>query len=409
MRNRTPRGVTLVELMVALAITAVVTAGIVTVVNSQQRAYYDGHRQRAAQSSARAAMQFMEQELVQAGYGLDAPLAFDFDRYAGPCPTAMGTCPRDATANSDEIVFYYRNPRYWVPDVYTTDPRGNAWRITAADVTQITVNARAGDVFPKGQIVQAVCPSGSRYAYATVSDTTTAGAAGALSLPLTPPQEDDPYQRPDAIDNVCFTGGQARLFLVERRRFHVRPVTTGGGTVPYLVMDTGVDANGDGTVDASDEVVLAEGVEVLQVAYVMTSTALAPRGSVAGTAVSMARGATGATSGTALTLLSFPGVVPAGQSIYKPTSFYGYTVGPPPNAARLTDHQANIRAVRIAIVARSATPAPSGRAAQNATIVPVFNMDTLPAWLDRSDLYARVTLTTAVPLRNMIGRAMPDF
>jgi type IV pilus assembly protein PilW len=408
--TRTPRGLTLVELVVAMAVSALVTVAIVAAVNAQQRAYYDGHRQRAAQSSARAAMGLMEEQLSLAGYGLDAPLAFDFDRYAGPCPSNMDPCRRDATNTSDEIVFYYRNPRYWVPDTSAADPRGNAWRIRATDGASITVVARAGDVFLQGQIVQAVCPAGATYAYGTVSDNTTAAANGDLVVPLTPPQEDDPFQRPDAMTDGCFAAGPGRVFLVERRRFHVRPVVTTAGVAPYLVMDMGVDANQDGTVDANDEVVIAQGVEILQFAYVMTSNALAPRGTAPGTQIGMARGTlTAATSGTALTLLTFPGGVPAtGQTIYRPTSFYGYAVGPPPHDRRLTDHQANVRAVRMEILARSESPAPASDV-RLADLVPVMNMDALPGWLDRNDHYARVRLVTTVPLRNMVSRAMPDF
>ena len=46
-------------------------------------------------------------------------------------------------------------------------------------------------------------------------------------------------------------------------------------------------------------------------------------------------------------------MVPPGSSIYLPTSFFGYTFGPPAAATRLTDHQGNIRAVMVSMVARS--------------------------------------------------------
>jgi type IV pilus assembly protein PilW len=410
MNSRTSHGVTLIELVIAMATAAIVMVAVIGIVNSQQRAYYDGHRQRAAQASARSALQFMENELLLAGYGLDAPVAFDFDRYAGPCPAEMGGCPRDATANSDEIVFHYRNPRYWL-DEPLNEPRGNAWRLLGASPVDLTVNARAGDVFLRGQILQAVCPTGFRFAYATVRDTAQAAAAGALTVPVEMPQNDEPFRRPDEmLSDPCFATGQARLFLVERRRFHVRPVqNAAGGFDPYLVLDAGVDANRDGAVDEADEVIIAEGVEILQFAYVMSNAALEPRGATAGTAIVMARAADGATAGDGMTLLDFPGIVAPGISLYKPTSFYGYSVGPiRVDPHRLTDHQGNIRAVRIALLARSATPAPSSSAG-DAQLTPVLNMDALPAWLDPNGNFNRVRLTTAVPLRNMVAAAMPDF
>ncbi|HSN91485.1 MAG TPA: prepilin-type N-terminal cleavage/methylation domain-containing protein [Anaeromyxobacteraceae bacterium] len=414
-RRATPRGVTLVELVVAMAVTALVMLSVLAIVESQQRAYYQGHRQRAAQSAARAAMLFLEQELITAGYGLDAPLAFDFDRYHGPCPAEMGACPRDATDNADEIVFYSRNPRYWVPDDYTSEPRGKAWRITALGIGSVSVMARPGDVFLKGQVLQAVCRGAGAYAYFTVETTAEVTPdpldpfkPTPITLSLAGTLADEPFRRQDGAADACFNGGQARMFQVDRRRFHVRPVQSGGAWVPYLVLDAGVDENRDGTIDSLDEVILAEGIEVLQFGYVLTSNALAPRGAVPGKGIPMVRAASGTLGGDGLTLLDFPGLVEPGVSIYRPSSFYGYTFGPPPANQRLTDHQGNIRAVRIAVGARSPTPAPSS-SIRTTTIVPVMNMDALPAWVDTSDHYARVTLTTAVPIRNMAVRAMTDF
>lgn len=406
---RSPRGLTLVEMIIAMAVSAVVVSGIVVVVNTQQRAYAQGHRQREAQSSGRAALIQLEQAIAMAGYGMDAPLAFDFDRYSGKtdgkCPSDLDPCKRDETRNSDEIVLQYRNPRYWVPESYAADPTGKAWRITALGSSSVTVTARAGDVFSKGQILQAVCRSGEDYAYFTVKDNKSASAVGSLTIDLETAVETDPFKRQDAATNACFNGGQARLFLIERRRFHVRPV--GAALEPYLVLDTGVDVDGNGTIDAADEFVLAQGIELLQFAYVMTSTSLAPRGLVAGTAIAFAKGATGATTGNNLTTLLFPGTEKTGVPVYGWTSWYGYPVGPPPHTARLTDHQANVRAVRVGLVARSSTVDPTMQGGGKVPLL--FNMDAAPAWIRPGDRYARVTLEATVLARNMVARAMPDF
>ena len=102
------RGVTLVELLVAVAISGIVLAALFGVVQSQQTAYFQGHLQRAAQSSARQALSSVESRLSVAGYGLDGPLAFDFNRYQPfdqpvlPCPgcwhriASTGTCTSTA-------------------------------------------------------------------------------------------------------------------------------------------------------------------------------------------------------------------------------------------------------------------------------------------------------------------------
>jgi hypothetical protein len=153
----------------------------------------------------------------------------------------------------------------------------------------------------------------------------------------------------------------------------------------------------------------------------MTNNALAPRGVTPGTPVTLVAAAVAGQSADGLTLLSFPGVVDPALSIYRPTSFYGFTFGPPAHAQRLTDHQANIRAVAISLVARSTEPE---RILVGATpLGTVLNQDRLPAWVDPAQRalpavvdvnpavghYLRVRFDTTVPVRNMMARAMTDF
>lgn len=411
---RTPRGITLIELVVAMAVSAVVLAGVVTVVGTQQKAYYDGHRQRAAQAGGRAALLFMEQALMLAGYGLDAPLAFDFDRYAGPCPPELAPCLRDSVSNSDEIVFYNRNPRYGVTNDAAVPPVGNAWQLISASPVDFTLNAREGDVFPRGQIIQVVCDTGRLYAYGTVLDTVVVPDDAIpprnfvpTAIALTPPVMDDPFQRPDEAVDGCFFDGTALAFLVERHRFHVRPVREGTVLHPYLAHDRGVDVNLDNVVDELDEELLAEGIEVLQLGYVMTSNTLAARGTSPGVAIGMARGSPGALVGDGMTLLDFPGVFEP-PSLYRSTSFYPFVINPPPHPRRLTDHQANIRAVRIALLARSPEPDPTA-VGGGGIALPVLNMNTRPPWINDTDRHARVRFDTTVLVRNMAVRAMTDF
>ncbi len=406
-------GFTLVELLIALVITSILLVGIFGVVQSQQAAYYKGHLQRAAQGNARSALEYVEERVATAGYGMDASLAFDFDRYvAAPCP--LDTCDRDSVNENDELVFYARNPRYWVPPTATAEPRGNAWRIVALDSGKVTVNARPGDSFVAGRILQAICKGATRYAYFTVGATAPvpADATGTTPLEITllGSVAGDPFRRQDAalpVVDGCFSGGEARLFLIDRFRFHVRPMAAGKGTQPYLVLDTGLDANGDGADDADDEIVVAEGIESFQVGYVMTEPTLAARGTVPGTAIAFTQGASGATSGDGMTTLEYPGTVDSSQSEYKSTSWYRYAVGPPPAAERLTDHQANIRAVRIAIVARGPDPDPN--AGPSNITLPILNQNALPDWIDTSVPYARTRVETTVLVRNMVSRGMNDF
>ena len=260
-------------------------------------------------------------------------------------------------------MFYARNPHYWIPESYSADPVGNAWRINSIGGSSVSVSARANDQFVAGRVVQAVCKGASRYAYFTVGATATNGAtAAALPLTLLGAVTSNPFRRQDTATDACFNSGEASLFLIDKFRFHVRPVLSQGVVQPYLVLDTGLDANADGA-DEAEEIIVAEGIESFQVGYDLTNTALVPRGTVAGTPIAFAQGATGVTTGDGVTTLLFPGFVDPALSEYRPTSWYGYALGPPPSNQRLTDHQANIRSVRITIVARGPIPTRARRTA----------------------------------------------
>jgi len=322
----------------------------------------------------------------------------------------MGSCPRDSTENDDEIVFYSRNPRYWIPSVYTSDPAGNAWRLKAVSSTSVTLYGRAGDALRRGQVLQAVCKGGTKYAYFTVVETKPAlAAAGDLIYGLNAVDASDPLKRQDLAADSCFTAaaGPARVFMVDRYRFHVRPVSSGGKNIPFLMLDTGTDTDGDGEVTAADEIFVAEGVELLQFAYVMTNANLPPRGLASAMTLTAAEPSAASTTGDGMSTLVFPSATaPSGtQTIYDVVSWYPYSVGPPPAPARLTDHQANIRAIRMGMVVRS--PTAGTNTADLTPLAPLYNMTRLPSWLDASP-YNRFRIETTVPLRNMTVRGMSD-
>jgi hypothetical protein len=116
-------------------------------------------------------------------------------------------------------------------------------------------------------------------------------------------------------------------------------------------------------------------------------------------------------SGAGLSTLLFPGTAdnlpPSAESVYAPSSFYPYSVGPPADPVRLTDHQANVVAVRIGIVARSPDPDPDPGGGAPPELL--YNMDRLPAWIDATQRFARTRVETTLPLRNTYVRGMNDF
>lgn len=461
MRARSARrGFTLLELLIASTISAIVLAGVICTVIAQERAHYAGQRLRLAQASSRAALLFVEEKLRLAGFGMDPALAFDFGVYAPPgelCPAEAARCARDATDANDELVFYARNPSYWVPPERTQDPVGRAWRVASVTAGAVSVHAAAGDTFLAGQILAAVCPQGRYYAYMTVKETVKAKSAGTLDVTLVKADPANPFQRQDlAVGNTdpptyfngdasdyasvatgpgCFQRGEARLFQIDRYRFHVRPVQIGtfpDGKKkydPYLVLDMGVDTNMDEKIDDEDELLVAEGVEIMQVAYGLASPGLGTVGRSSGTAIAFAPGLPGSTAkGEHLTTtparpklpLSFglaPELAPE-DNPYAASSWYSYPLDdPPPGSPRLTDSQANIRRVHVAFVVRSPEPDP-GYGSTDVLLdedFRLFNLSRVPAWISGNaypsaqDGYARVQVEASVLLPNMVTRAMMYF
>lgn len=454
-RTHGPRGLTLLEIMVALGASAIVLAGSIAAVHSQQRASQTGQRVRDAQGSARNALLFLEQKLAAAGFGMDPALALDFGWYTGgPCPLPSGLCPRDSRTDTDELVFYSRNPNYWIPDP-TLNPgetyRGRVWDVVGFDASadQLTVVGRVGDVFPRGQIYQAVCRGGGQYAYVTLAATTgkpgsppiqPLDVAGNVTLTLVPVNARNPFLRHDVAraSSGCFSSSdpnnRARLFQIDRYRFHVRPIAAGGGRYdPYLVLDQGIDADRDDDVDPGDEQILAEGVETLQVSYAFADViedavdaTLAPVGATPGTDVTLVAGRIAAgssdsanTTAGRITRTDFAGPDPTAipiLEVYSRSSFFPYTYGPPLPAERKTNHQGNVRSVRIAVVARSSTPDRDmgGKPPlTGAATFTVLNLDAIPLWISGGatqgfDGFERIRFDTTVSLPNMTNRRMLD-
>jgi type IV pilus assembly protein PilW len=458
-----PRGLTLIELVVAMGVAALVIAGVVGAGIAQQRAYHGTRRMREAQSSARSALLFVEEKLRLAGFGMDPALAFDFSVYApaaAVCPAEASPCARDATDANDELVFYARNPKYWVPNNLTGSPVGHAWKIVSVASNSVKIQARPGDAFHVGQVLVAVCPGGRYYAYMTVGAKAATSTAKELTVTLADADVTNPFRRQDlaagtasdpptyldatasgypttTVPSACFGAGEARLFQIDRYRFHVRPVELGTGPGgkkrydPYLVLDTGVDLNDDGAIDDRDEQVIAEGVEIMQVAYTMASPTLpsATIGTASGKVIKLAAGLPGSTTtaneitttpARATLPLTFAGapLLTQADNPYAATSWYSYALFPPlpPSSPRLTDHQANIRSVRIGLVVRSPTPdlgAPTDVLLDSS--FRLFNLSKVPTWISENafpsaqDGYERVQVEASVLVPNMISRGMTFF
>lgn len=353
MSARSARGMTLLELMVALTVSLVSVAAAMTLLIQQQRAYTVTAAERAQQEAGRMALQELAARLKLAGYGVDPNLAFDFGQtdvaprtdlrapasavrlssYA--CGTAI-TC-RDRTTGSDEVVFHARNPSF----------RRVASAVSSSSIT--LVGELAAPLYP-GQILQVSCLGGARVrAYVTVGATVAAAASPdptkTVTIALAGGQQAgglEVFPRENAeLADGCFSltaaGSQPIVTLVDRFRYYVAWYDRTGAVVdpqtpsarPYLMLDQGLSSQGKALVTP-----VAPDVEDLQLTYLYAPA-------VPGGAPRVVGGAAGVNASADIPLAMAVGTtVPPAMS------------DPAAAPARLTGHPANIQAVRISVVVR---------------------------------------------------------
>jgi type IV pilus assembly protein PilW len=377
------RGFTLLELMVGGTIGIMAIAMVLGVFVSQTASFQSLDLVRQMNGNARDASLELGNSIKRAGYGIDPAVAFDFS-----CPgQAAGTKCHDSYNGTDDLRFYARNPN----SVYTPQNAalgcataggclggGTMWAIASAPTTTlITATLAAGDVIQKGRTVVAICQDSSHPVYASV--TARSAGPGNIGIAVTINASTASTSLVgDTVFNGCHTTGF--LLLVDQYHYYVTTLNN----EPWLVLDTGLDFNNNGTLpptDLADLIPVARGVEDMQVAYEL--------GVIAGTA---------------------------------PDSDHDWVVGnnravaaaeePDPTAARPingvlngTMNPANIRGVRVTLVVRSPMP--------DRSLGSVFLGDPAVKFENRSDVSAitlgqfrRMPITLSAATRNM-GSANP--
>ena len=413
MRTHPPRrGFSLVELVIAMAIGAVVVAGATALMLSQQRNFQSTSGDRALQEAARIALGRVSEDLRQAGFGVDPALVFDFgnmtnvrmDRAAKgatfdvasadqACTDTPVAC-RDSTLIPDEISFLSRDPGF--------GPHPLLAGVNAAS-TELKIFGPVKTTLGIGQLLQVLCYGGTMtWAYVQVSGATTTDAKGDVTVPILAGTTAFPNQN-SSLDEGCFSSvasylptgkidpdsvtSAAKVFKVDRFRYFVQRYDDAGavkgwgtaGARPYLMLDQGLK---DGPLPGGAAIlsVVAPDVEDLQLAYIFPNAA--------------ADQLVGATAGTALAASD------KGIDLAPPSPSPAFS-DDPAAPTRLTHHPGNIRGVRVILVVRtpSADPRIPGDpvpAAGNRAAAP------------RTDGFRRLLVETTVPVRNL-GMLAPYY
>jgi type IV pilus assembly protein PilW len=302
------RGLTLLELLISLAISVVVISTAMAMLLVQNSTLQKQSGVGNAMSQNQTANDTIAAAIRLAGTGIEPWMAFDFDFY--DCTFgASGTTSINESANCknkvrdsinapDELVISYRDPAYstnWVQaGNIAGDTRagcfgvgdngffaGKVWPITATGANSATLVLKPGDTVYRGQVLQLACSDGTTYTYATVSSANqscapppptgnnTACCAGVQVTFYNPGLANNPFHQPQYLAANCYSNGRARAYSVKRQRFFVYRDTSTTFRRPYLMLDQGLDLNGDGLLNDLDLLPIAADVEDLQVAYVL--------------------------------------------------------------------------------------------------------------------------------------------
>jgi type IV pilus assembly protein PilW len=269
---------------VGTAVGAVVLLGISLTFISQAQQYQAHASRRGLQANARQAMAFLGRHLRIAGYGVDpdrAILAYD---------------SFNALSDSQE-------PGY--PDALVVHWRDALFRRRAASVSSTNISLQPSDPLRqplrRGQILLVMCERDPNVPDLTVDENpphvfVTVGQyvpAGATEIPLDPTDKTSAPNSPllgpgrlfheqtdPGFAHPCFSRQPPHVLLIHRAAFYVAMYDDDGNPstperTPYLMMHQGLDmpsatnALGDGVIDSNDAVPVANGIEQLQVAYIL--------------------------------------------------------------------------------------------------------------------------------------------
>ena len=274
MSPRLQTGFTLLEVMVASAISLVAVIAAANALVGQYGAVQSHDLKRMANGSAREATQFLESTLRLAGFGIDPRWGIDFSYRCGQQPC------RDSATGPDELVLVNRDPKYrYLPQgeggctVAGGCFTGDAWAITSANISppSLTVTLSPGTVLEAGRMVLAMCAGAQSPVMLTLAVAVGVPSASPPTSKVLNQFSGDatlgPYNATGALQ-TCHGQPGAALFLVDRWHFFIQTLN---GT-PWLMLDMGRDLDGDGILppeDQDDLIPVAKNVVDMQVAYAL--------------------------------------------------------------------------------------------------------------------------------------------
>jgi type IV pilus assembly protein PilW len=334
------RGFTLIELLAGAAVGAIVLLGISMTFISQAQQYQSHASRRAIQANARQALAFMERKVRTAGYGVHPDRAvLAYDSYDVVTDSAVAGYP-------DAVVVHSRDPLF----------RREA---TAASLAQIALRTGLDEPMRRGQILLLLCPLASDFAFVVVDNYLPQGTTLIPVSQLAPgAAPNSPTAAPGGLfreqanlDRPCFDN--ATVVKIDRSAFYVAMFDADGdpatdGRTPYLMMHQGLDmptdlaVEGDSTIDANDAVPVAEGIEQLQVAYMLNSNTPTGQPLILGVNELPMMAAT-----------HYGEQWAAIDPINLPALWFFDPKITTADARRVADHPANIRQLRLTVVARS--------------------------------------------------------
>jgi prepilin-type N-terminal cleavage/methylation domain-containing protein len=133
MHGNRQKGFTIIELMIVLVISGVVTAAVYAIFITQQKTYAIQSGVTDMQQNARAALMLMVRDLRMAGAGVGS--SFSVQDYAGSAITASTTVTQGAGDDPDEITVVYASE----PDTTTFVSAVSSNLVTLTDVSAFSV------------------------------------------------------------------------------------------------------------------------------------------------------------------------------------------------------------------------------------------------------------------------------